>query len=237
MNELSVQQKENKKILKIANSYVILSEIITIIDFGFRRWVAVVGFILTLLLSLLAVSHILPESPDLNFYFFGLVVFIGLILSLMLFQRTQEITTTGGRKHLQSPFPSVADDFITSLPEPQRLVYSKKNFLQSWQFVVNINQIVEFSWTNRIMAWPFVIGAVFLAAGGLAFAAHIETIVSMIFILLGAAFVDFGFLTGRTTINLSAKGGQQTVIYTDADDQDEILEELRRKLTNLHEEE
>lgn len=236
MNELSIDQNENNQTLKIANSYVILSEIINVVNFGFRRWVGVAGFVLTILLSLLAISHFLPENPDLNFYLFGLVIFLGTILSLMLFQRTQEITTTGGRRHLQSSYLDVTDEFIARIPEAHRLVYSKKNFLHSWEFVIHINRIVEFSWANRMMAWPFITASILLAAGGLSFAAQIEPMLSMIFFLLGAAFLSFGFLTGRTIITLSGVGGQHTVVYTDREDRDEILEELRNKLEALNRE-
>ena len=137
------------------------------------------------------------------------------------------------KKHLQRPFQDISTDYIAHIPEAHRVTYVKHTFLHSWQFIIHVNQVVDFSWKTRMMGWPFIVAAAFLAAGILNLIITPPILLSLVPFLFAAAFLNFGLLTARTIITLSGAGGQCTVVYVDREDQQSIVAELRRKMKNL----
>lgn len=225
---------EKKEIFKVANSSFVLSEIVSISEFGWRKWLVTIHIVITLaLMGIISKEALKSEYPNFLCGVVMAVLLISFIILYFLLLKSREVSTTGDSINFSGSYEQISDEYLERVPASSIVEYEGKNPIRTMNFIINTDRVANFNYSYDLgLFWLLIIASLIL--GSVAAFIHSSSQTNA-YILAGITCVTIiiGIMSIRTNINIVGVGGKSISLYTTLKDSSRIQKELESKIKNL----
>lgn len=223
---------ERKEIFQVGQSSFVLSEIVALSEFGYRRWVSVFCAITTLVFSLLLFRETWNEKMPI--YFCGILFLVGSVITITLLAKNSELASTGGNKSLNAPYNLVLKNYCSRVPDRLLIHYIGNNLIHTMKFVINADRVARYEVCEKsqFFNW-FILSCVLFSSSIISSLEGGTTIVSVFLFVLSIISLAIGIYSGRAMIKIVGVGGSIVDLYVSQKDSKRIQDELRLKIKDL----
>lgn len=229
--------EEKKEIFQIGRSSFVLSEIVALSEFGYRRWVAAFVAFLTLVFTFALFQGMVMDSDDstmsdISIFFCTTTLLMGLGFAAVLLEKRKQVATTGDLKRLEGSYLPVLENYSKRVPSSRLVRYSKKDLLYSMNFVINTDRVSSFEVKTEFNFWIWLI--IFCVVSSVSLMMMESAPLWGVLMFFGSGvLLLIGVLSIRSTIQIVGVGGKEVQLHTSRSDAQKLENELKSKIINL----